>query len=155
MAGSKNAKNRKLSDLLTLCVSSITIQTLLKRNNMFDIQGTVLEKAEIQNLLNILQETKIGAMLIKHLKDLLNGRSSIVLKFDRALSVKGLCEFKQVTLNPRLLTTQNECVSTLGHELAHAVMWDIQKLALNNSSSLNEYALVKLLSETHGHNRFQ
>ena len=118
---------------------------------MFDIQGTTtVEKDEMQNLVDILHKTKTGKILINRLAHLSN-RAPIVLKFDPNLPVKGYCEFKQITLNPRSLEAQSERVSTLGHELAHAMMFDIQKSALNNTSSLDEYALVKLLWETHAH----
>ncbi|MBR4624899.1 MAG: hypothetical protein IKO56_05115 [Alphaproteobacteria bacterium] len=117
---------------------------------MFEIQGTKTEQTELAFLVDSLQETKTGQQIVAQLEHLLTG-SPCILKFNKTMSDKGLCEFKQVSLNPALLPTQNEQIATLGHELAHAIMWDITKAAQHNAATEDEYALVRLLMEAHGH----
>ena len=117
---------------------------------MFEIQGTKTEQTELAFLVDSLQETKTGQQIVAQLEHLLNG-NPFTLKFNKTMSDRGLCEFKQVSLNPELLPTQNEQISTLGHELAHATMWDITKAAQHNAATEDEYALARLLMEAHGH----
>ena len=117
---------------------------------MFQIQGTKIEQIELAFLVDSLQETKTGQQMVTRLEHMLNG-SPFVLQFNKTISHKGLCEFKKVSLNPTLLPTQNEQIATLGHELAHATMLDITKIAQHNASTEDEYALVRLLMEAHGH----
>ena len=117
---------------------------------MFEIQGTKTEQTELAFLVDSLQETKTGQQIVAQLEHLLTG-SPCILKFNKTMSDKGLCEFKQVSLNPALLPTQNKQIATLGHELAHAIMWDITKAAQHNAATEDDYALVRLLMEAHGH----
>ena len=117
---------------------------------MFQIQGTKTEQTELAVLVDSLHKTKTGNKILAQLKRLLND-NPFILKFDEKMPLKGLCEFKQVSLNPEFLPTQNEQIATLGHELAHATMWDITKAAMHNATTEDEYALARLLMETHGH----
>ena len=117
---------------------------------MFEFQGTKTEQTELAFLVDSLQETKTGQQIIAQLEHLLAG-SPCILKFNKTMPDKGLCEFKQVSLNPELLPIQNEQIATLGHELAHATMWDITKAAQHNATTEDEYALARLLMEAHGH----
>ena len=117
---------------------------------MFKFEGTEPEQIELSSILDTLQKTKTGQQMAAQLDCSLNG-NPFILKFNKMMPDKGLCEFKQVSLNPLLLPTQNERIATLGHELAHATMWDITKTAQHNARTEDEYALVRLLMEAHGH----
>ena len=117
---------------------------------MFKFEGTEPEQIELSSILDTLQKTKTGQQMAAQLDCSLNG-NPFILKFNKMMPDKGLCEFKQVSLNPLLLPTQNEQIATLGHELAHATMWDITKAAMHNATTEDEYALARLLMETHGH----
>ena len=117
---------------------------------MFELQGTKTEQIELAFLLDSLQETKTGQRIVGQVEHLMTG-SPCILKFNKTMPHKGLCEFKQVSLNPMRLSTQDEQIATLGHEFAHAIMWDITKVAQHNATTEDEYALARLLMETHGH----
>ena len=117
---------------------------------MFEFQGTKTEQTELAFLVDKLQKTKTGQQITLQLEHLPSG-NPFTLKFNKMMSDKGLCKFKQVSLNPELLPTQNEQIATLGHELAHATMWDITKAAQHNAATEDEYALARLLMEAHGH----
>ena len=117
---------------------------------MFDIQGTPLEQDQISHLLDNLKKTKTGQEIVSQVNSLV-GDSQFILKFDKTLPYRGLCEFKKITLNPDRQTTPNDQISTLGHELAHAALGDVQKSTQHHASDLDEYALIRLLIEAHGH----
>lgn len=117
---------------------------------MFEIQGTDSEKTEIAHLLESLQQTKTGQKIVTRVNHLL-GENPFILKFNKSISSQGICTFKQIHLNPKKLSTPHDRIAVLGHELAHAMMWDTENAALQNASSLDEYALMRLLSETHAY----
>lgn len=117
---------------------------------MFKFNGTKTEQIELASLLDRLQKTETGKKIVAQLEYRLNG-NSFILNFNKKMHHKGLCAFKQVSLNPILLPTQNEQIATLGHEFAHAIMGDITKEAQHNSTTKDEYALARLLMEAHGH----
>lgn len=117
---------------------------------MFEIQGTDSEKIEMANLLESLRKTKTGNKITTRV-DCLLGKKPFILKFNKSMSAKGICAFKQICLNPKKLHTQNERIAVLGHELSHAMMWDVEIAALRNASSLDEEVLIRLLSETNAY----